>query len=61
LVIEALTVGVHINYLSVDGITRVEQCDGDRFSKAIDASRFTATPTSLIGQTTLPVISNLPL
>jgi hypothetical protein len=61
LVIEALTVGVHINYLSIDGVTRVEQCDGDRFSKAIDAARFTATPTSPVGRTTSPVISSLPL
>jgi hypothetical protein len=60
LVIEALTVGVHINHLSIDGITRVEQCDSERFSKAIDAARFTVKPTSLVGWVPSHAVSNLP-
>ena len=38
--IEALTVGVHINYISVDGIVGDELCDAPRLSKALDAARF---------------------
>jgi hypothetical protein len=47
LVIEALSVGVHINHLSIDGIACVEPCDADRFSKAIDAARFATAPSAL--------------
>jgi hypothetical protein len=61
LVIEALTVGVHINYLSIDGVARVEQGDGERFSKAIEEARFTSTPTSLVGWMPSSTVSNLPL
>jgi hypothetical protein len=61
LVIEALTVGVHINYLSIDGVTCVEQCDAERFSKAIDAARFEATPALRVGLMPPPVIAGVHL
>jgi hypothetical protein len=44
LTIEALSVGVHINYLSLDGVACDEQCDTLRFTKAIDAARFSNFP-----------------
>jgi hypothetical protein len=44
LVIEALSVGVHINYLSIDGETCDGQCDSRRFAEAISAARFTVLP-----------------
>jgi hypothetical protein len=44
LVIEALSVGVHINHLSLDGVTCEMPCDGSRFSKAIDTARFPVVP-----------------
>jgi hypothetical protein len=44
LVIEALSVGVHINYLSIDGETCDGQCDSQRFAGAISAARFPVLP-----------------
>lgn len=38
--IEALTVGVHVNYISVDGIVGDEHCDASRLAMALDAARF---------------------
>jgi hypothetical protein len=46
LVIEALSVGVHINYLSLDGTACDGQCDALRFTRAIDAARFPILPNS---------------
>jgi hypothetical protein len=39
LIIEALTVGVHINHISLDGISCMEDCDTERFSQAILAAK----------------------
>jgi hypothetical protein len=39
LYIEALTVGVHINYVSIDGIVGDERCDALRLSRALDTAR----------------------
>lgn len=47
LVIEALAVGVHINYLAIDGISVLEEGDSERVAKAINDARFTATPNKL--------------
>ena len=48
LVIEALSVGVHIHHLSLDGVTCEGQCDAARFSKAIDTARFPLVPNTAI-------------
>ena len=39
LTIEALSVGIQINHLSLDGVVCHEPCDPARFSKAIEAAR----------------------
>lgn len=51
LTIEALSVGVHINYLSLDGEVCHEPCDPLRFSKAIEEARipFVLGPQSFAG------------
>jgi len=46
LVIEALAVGVHINFLSVDGITWNEPRDALRFSEALEGARLPAAPNT---------------
>ncbi len=44
LVIEALTVGVHIKHLSIDGVSGESGCDSLRLSKALEAARFPVVP-----------------
>lgn len=46
LVIEALSVGVHINYLSLDGVACDKECDPLRFTLAIDVARYPTAPNS---------------
>lgn len=46
LIIEALAVGVHIKYVSVDGITCDGHCDAKRFSKALEAARLPVVPNA---------------
>ncbi len=60
LVIEALSVGVHINYLALDGVSCTEPCDASRFTKAIEASRLPAWPGALQHWTVRPEALGLP-
>jgi hypothetical protein len=60
LVIEALSVGVHINYLALDGVSCTEPCDASRFSKAIDAARLPAWPAAARHWTSRPEALVLP-
>lgn len=61
LVIEALTVGVQINYLSIDGVECDKQCDALRFSRAINEAKLGLLPNahnfwrSHSGMDTLPL------
>lgn len=46
LIIEALAVGVHIKYVSVDGLTCDEPGDVKRFSRAIETARLPIVPNA---------------
>jgi hypothetical protein len=47
LTIEALTVGVHIKRLFIDGVICDKCCDSIRFSKALETARFPIAPNAL--------------
>ncbi len=47
LVIEALTVGVHIKHLSIDGAVCACRCDAVRLTKALEAARFPVLPNTM--------------
>lgn len=47
LTIEALSVGVHIKHLSIDGITCDRCCDSARLSKALEAARYPIVPNAI--------------
>jgi hypothetical protein len=60
LIIEALAVGVHIKYLSVDSMTCDEPCDAKRFSKALEAARLPVVPNGGNRWKPRPDIATLP-
>lgn len=60
LTIEALAVGVHIKYLSVDGKACDGHCDAMRFSKALEAARLPIAPNAANCWKPHPDIATLP-